>query len=76
MLTVDFPIVPERYSISFSQILYQYLKINIGTTLRQAYEEGKKESVSRGRDMVYRKAVWLLTEELKIAGSKDIVNPD
>ena len=50
-------------------------KINIGTTLRQVYEEGKKESVDRGRDMVYRKAVWLLTEELKIAGSKEIVNP-
>jgi ketose-bisphosphate aldolase len=50
-------------------------KINIGTTLRQAYEEGRKESVDKGRDMVYRKAIWLLAEELGIAGSRDIVDP-
>ncbi len=51
-------------------------KINIGTTLRQAYEEGLKDSVNTGKDMVYRKAVWLLSEELKIAGSQEILNPD
>jgi ketose-bisphosphate aldolase len=51
-------------------------KINIGTTVRQAYEEGLKSSVNSGRDMVYRKAVWLLSEELKVAGSQEIVNPD
>ncbi len=77
---VQRPLVLHGGSGIRREYLYQAFKsgiskINIGTTLRQVYEEGKKESVNRGQDMVYRKAVWLLTEELKIAGSKDIVNP-
>ena len=50
-------------------------KINIGTTLRQVYEEGARESVQRGQENVYSKTVWLNIEELGIEGSAAVINP-
>ena len=50
-------------------------KINIGTTVRQAYEEGVKESVAKGQENVYNQTVALLKDELEITGGAAIVNP-
>jgi len=50
-------------------------KINIGTTVRQAYESAVGESVEAGRDAVYQTVTRLLRDELEIAGSAKIVNP-
>ena len=50
-------------------------KLNIGTTVRQAYEQGCKESEEKGKDHVYRTTVALITEELEIEGSAKIINP-
>ena len=50
-------------------------KINIGTTVRHAYEQGCKESEAKGRDNVYRTTVDLITNELEIAGSAAVINP-
>jgi len=51
-------------------------KINIGTTIRQAYESGLETSVEAGREAVYQKTRELVCSELDIAGSARILNPD
>ena len=43
-------------------------KINIGTAIRQPYEEGAVESVVAGQDRVYEETRRLVTDELEIAG--------
>jgi len=50
-------------------------KINIATTIRQAYERASEESVEKAQEEVYDATVRLLTEELEISGSADIINP-
>jgi ketose-bisphosphate aldolase len=50
-------------------------KINIGTAVRQAYEQGRKESEDKGIENVYQTTVELVTEELEIEGSAKIINP-
>ena len=51
-------------------------KINIATTIRQAYELGQKESVEAGQQKVYEAAFRVLTEELEMKDSADIINPN
>ena len=48
-------------------------KINIGTTVRQAYERGLATSVQAGRDAVYETTRKLITDELEIAGSAKVL---
>jgi len=50
-------------------------KINIGTTLRQAYETGVQKSIDQGQDNVYVEAKRLIYDELQIAGTVKLVNP-
>jgi len=50
-------------------------KINIGTTIRQAYESGVSESVETGQKNVYDSTIELITNELEVAGSAPIINP-
>jgi ketose-bisphosphate aldolase len=50
-------------------------KINIGTTIRQTYEAGAFESVETGQKNVYDSTVELVTNELEVAGSASIINP-
>ena len=50
-------------------------KLNIGTVIRQAYEQGLKESEEKGKDNVYRTTIELITKELEIEGSAKIINP-
>jgi ketose-bisphosphate aldolase len=50
-------------------------KINIGTTVRQAYEHGIKESTEKGFEQTYRATVEVITQELEIKGSVTIINP-
>jgi ketose-bisphosphate aldolase len=47
-------------------------KINIGTEVRQVYEQSMKESsdVPKAQQAVYDKIVWMLNEYFKIAGTK------
>lgn len=51
-------------------------KINVGTTLRQAYEATRSQSVATAQQATYRAAVLLLTEELEVAGSAKRINPE
>jgi ketose-bisphosphate aldolase len=51
-------------------------KLNIGTVVRQAYENGLKGSEEKGRESVYRTVVDLVTEELEIEGSADLINAE
>ncbi len=51
-------------------------KLNIGTAIRQAYEQGVKTSEKQGVDNVYQTVVELVTEELEIKGSAEVINPD
>ena len=44
-------------------------KINIGTAVRHAYEEGLRQSGEKAVDNVYRTTLLLLTDELGIGGS-------
>jgi fructose-bisphosphate aldolase class II len=50
-------------------------KINIGTTLRQAYEAARTNSIATAQQAVYRAAVALLTDELQVAGSAAVIHP-
>jgi len=49
-------------------------KINIGTTVRQAYEKLMNESVARAQDNVYNTVKYIISEELEIVGSAQIIN--
>ncbi|MBN1352890.1 class II fructose-bisphosphate aldolase [candidate division KSB1 bacterium] len=44
-------------------------KINIGTTIRQAYEKNVTKSVEAGQEAVYHTVTRLVRDELKISGS-------
>jgi len=44
-------------------------KINIGTQVRQAYEQHRSESEQAGQDAVYQTVVSMLTNDLELAGS-------
>jgi dihydroxyacetone kinase phosphoprotein-dependent L subunit len=48
-------------------------KINIGTAVRHAYENGMKHSGEQAVDDVYRATLTLLTEELGIGGSAEVL---
>ncbi|MCD4770510.1 MAG: class II fructose-bisphosphate aldolase [Bacteroidales bacterium] len=48
-------------------------KINIGTTIRQAYEKYMTESAGKAYQAVYDKVYGLVTDELGIAGKADIL---
>ena len=50
-------------------------KINIGSTIRQAYEAFVSDSVTKAQDNVYDTTVQLISDELEITGSVDIINP-
>ena len=50
-------------------------KINIGTTIRQAYEIGAKESQEKACQAVYETTLRIIVQELEIKGSAAIVNP-
>ncbi|MDY6913595.1 MAG: class II fructose-bisphosphate aldolase [Planctomycetota bacterium] len=51
-------------------------KINVATVIRQAYEAACKDSVADAQRAVRKAAVRLLTEELELADSVDIINPE
>ncbi len=50
-------------------------KLNIGTVLRQTYEEGRERSVEQAQDNVYRMTLALIQDELEIEGSAAVINP-
>ena len=49
-------------------------KINIGTTIRQAYETLRDESVEKAQENVFNAVVELVSEELEIAGSAAVLS--
>ena len=51
-------------------------KLNIGTAIRQAYEQGMKTSEKQGQDNVYRTTLDLIRDELEIEGSANVINPE
>jgi len=48
-------------------------KINVGTTIRQAYEAARGESVSKARSAVYKTMVRIICEELETQGLADLL---
>jgi len=52
-------------------------KINIGTDVRQPYEQviQRGGSVGEARQAVYDKACWVLRSMLEVEGSRNIINP-
>ncbi|MFH1904229.1 MAG: class II fructose-bisphosphate aldolase [bacterium] len=50
-------------------------KINIGTAIRQVYENFYHNSVALAQEAVYEKTVQIIREELEIEGSVKIINP-
>jgi ketose-bisphosphate aldolase len=50
-------------------------KINVGTSLRQAYEKGVTHSVAAGQQAVYDAMLEIVRVELAVAGSAAVVNP-
>ena len=51
-------------------------KINIGTTIRQAYEGASGSSVSAGQDAARLAVLRVIREELEAEGSAAAINPD
>jgi len=49
-------------------------KINIGTTIRQAYESLREKSIEKARENVYNAVVELVTNELEVAGSAAVLS--
>ena len=56
-------------------ILNGISKINIATTIRQAYESGIKDSIETAQQKVYDAVTHVLIDELKIRNSADLINP-
>jgi len=50
-------------------------KINIGTTIRQAYERNVQTSVLSAQDVVYDTTSGLVRNELNVEGSAAVINP-
>jgi fructose/tagatose bisphosphate aldolase len=52
-------------------------KINIGTDIRQVYEQARRagEAVSGAQERVYARACQLIADALEIEGSRDVINP-
>ena len=50
-------------------------KINIGTTIRQAYETGARQSIEQGQKNTFIETKRLLVDELQVAGKASTVNP-
>lgn len=46
-------------------------KINVGTTLRQAYERARPVSVAAAQQAVYRATIGVIIDELELAGTAD-----
>ena len=51
-------------------------KVNIATAIRQAYEKGVADSVAAGQEAAYEATVKVVTEDLEVAGSQPLINPD
>ncbi len=49
-------------------------KINIGTTIRQAYESCCEESIAKAQENVYSTTVEIVTDQLEIAGSASVLS--
>lgn len=49
-------------------------KINIGTTIRQAYESLREDSIAKAQENVYNATVALVTEELEVSGSASVLS--
>lgn len=49
-------------------------KINVGTTIRQAYESRRGESIEAGQDATYHSVLRVIREELELAGSARLLN--
>ena len=78
--TIDLPIVLHGGSgIQKTYMLDAFkngvAKLNIGTVIRQAYEEGRERSVEQGQENVYRMTLSLIKDELEIEGSAAVINP-
>ena len=50
-------------------------KINIGTTIRQAYEAKRGDSVEAAQEAVYQASLGVIRDELDLEGSAERINP-
>ena len=53
-------------------------KINIGTDIRQVYEQAVNsgKTVTEAQDAVYQEVCRILKETLDVQNSRDVINPD
>lgn len=65
--------IPKQYILD--AVRQGCVKINIGTALRQPYEQTRGTSVVKAQQVVYDTAMSLLRDELNIINSAQIINP-
>ena len=65
--------IGRRYILDAVQ--HGCIKINIGTALRQPFEQTRGTSVVKTQQVVYDTALSLLRDELNVIGSAQIINP-
>jgi fructose-bisphosphate aldolase class II len=65
--------IPKSYVLE--AVRHGIAKINIGTSLRQAYEAGIGESIEAAQEKTYKETARILTEDLELSGSADVIHP-
>ena len=50
-------------------------KINVGTAIRQPYEQARAQSVEKGQELVYQTMLRVIRQNLEIEGAAPVVNP-
>lgn len=52
-------------------------KINIGTEIRQAYEQALRESgdLEKAKEAVYQRTRWVIHDSLQVGGTRGVLNP-
>ncbi len=65
--------IARRYILDAVQ--YGCIKINIGTALRQPFEQTRGASVVKAKQAVYDTTLSLLRNELDVTGSASVINP-
>jgi ketose-bisphosphate aldolase len=66
--------IPKEYMLE--GVRHGIAKINIGTALRQAYEAKYEDSVPEAQEAVKAATLAILTDELELVGSADVINPE
>jgi len=64
-----------RKEYMIESIKHGIAKINVGTGIRQPYEQARSTSIEAAQQAVYDATVWMVRDELELEGSAAIINP-